>query len=388
MSILRMSAAARKAASLVGGPTPYGEINWCLRWCVRHVYNFWGACRWGGNGRAWAINYWYAAKNWGRVVETSDPHKIPAGAMTFSKGAPKYGHVFIADGKGGCYTTDYPRSRKIGHVPIDQLMRAWGQRLLGYIEVTGEGFDLRDSVAPVASASDSPTVFDVSFWNVASPRWYTAWGPRAKGIAVEITGDEVGTEASVHTFAEVYSETQAATIRNALGRGFVRVSGRAGLELFYDASKWRLERKVHEGGYLSRIQGRYALVVHLERIDTGQHVAFVLTHGPVQSDSLKAAFGRWHARLLSQVDGPIVALGDYNRNTKSPRSEMERLGYRDMREQAPIINESSDEFPSRGWNLSDIYTIPSKARITGGEIDHTSARLSDHRRIEARVVIP
>lgn len=231
------------------------------------------------------------------------------------------------------------------------------------------------------------TVFDVSLWPQAAPRWFgVAWAPRAKGIAAEVNGDEMGSEASVHGFTEVYSEEQAKTFVDALP-GFARVSGRAGLELFYDASKWRLERAVHEGGYFSRIQGRYALVVHLERIDTGQHVAFVLTHGPVQSNTLKAAFGRWHARLIGQIDGPVVAFGDYNRNSKSPRTELEALGFRDMRWQAAIANESAHEFPSEGWDLADIYTIPSKARITGGEIDLTSARLSDHRRIEARVVI-
>lgn len=234
-----------------------------------------------------------------------------------------------------------------------------------------------------ASSERQATVFDVSFWNVASPRWYTAWRPRADGIGAQIRG-----EASVYGFAEVYTEAQAGDLQDALGAYFVRVPGRAGLEFFYDLQKWSLQRTVYKGGYFSRIQGRYALVVHLTRKETGQHVAFVLTHGPVQSDSLKRAFGKWHAALVGDVEGPVVALGDYNRNTDSPRKELEALGYRDMREQAAIANESADEFPSEGWNLSDIYTIPARARITGGEIDLTSSTLSDHRRIEARVVIP
>lgn len=140
----RMWEAAVRAASLVGGWTPFRQTNWCLHWCCRTVYGHNGPYRWGGNGKPWAINYWDAAKRWGRVVRTSDPHSIPAGAMTFSKGAVKYGHVFIADGHGGCYTTDFPRKRKIGHVSIDALMRAWGHTLLGYIEVTGDGVDFRN----------------------------------------------------------------------------------------------------------------------------------------------------------------------------------------------------------------------------------------------------
>ena len=59
-----------------------------------------------------------------------------------------------------------------------------------------------------------------------------------------------------------------------------------------------------------------------------------------------------------------------------------------MRHQAAIANEGAYEFPSKKWNLSDIYTIPAKARITGGQVDLTPARLSDHRRLEARVVVP
>lgn len=232
-----------------------------------------------------------------------------------------------------------------------------------------------------APTQDALTVFDVSFWNVASPRWYTPWKPRVPGISDEIRG-----EASIQTFAEVYDEQQAADIQAALGAEYTRVSGRAGAELFYDSTRWSLERPAKS--YASGIQGRYATVVHLRRIATGQHVAFVVTHGPVTFASLKAKFGTWLSRLLSQIDGPIVLAGDFNRNTKSPRTEVERLGYRTMRAQAAIANESADEFPSEGWNLSDIYTIPSKARITGGQIDLTAARLSDHRRLEARVVIP
>jgi hypothetical protein len=139
-----MTTAANRADNLVGGPTPHGESGWCLEWCVRTVYNISGPYRWGGNGANWAINYWLAAKKYGRVVETNDPTRIPRGAMTFSKGASKYGHVFIALGDGLCASTDYPTPRKIGMVRITDLLFGWGHRLLGYIEITGDGVDLRD----------------------------------------------------------------------------------------------------------------------------------------------------------------------------------------------------------------------------------------------------
>lgn len=140
----RMSSAAVRAESLVGHSTPHGEAGWCLEWCVRNVYAIGGPYRWGGNGRAWAINYWLAAKKWGRVVETSDPTRVPRGAMTFSKGSSKYGHVFIALGEGRCASTDYPTPRRIGRPRITDLLAGWNHKLLGYIEVTGDGVDLRD----------------------------------------------------------------------------------------------------------------------------------------------------------------------------------------------------------------------------------------------------
>jgi hypothetical protein len=235
-----------------------------------------------------------------------------------------------------------------------------------------------------ATVTDPVTVFDVSFWAQAAARWFgVPWANRAKGIAKEIQGDEAGSEASVHAFTEVYGEDQAATIADALP-GFQRVPGRAGLELFYDASKWAQTREAKS--YASGVQGRYALVVHLTRKTTGEHVAFVVTHGPVTYNNLKARFGAFLGRLLADIDGPVVLCGDFNRNTKSPRTEVERLGYRTMREQAAVANEGAYEFPSKRWNLSDIYTIPSQVRITGGEIDLTSSLLSDHRRLEARCV--
>ena len=143
---LTMSAAAVRAETLVGGSTPHGESGWCLEFACRTVYGHNGPYKWlGGNPRVpWAASYWAGAKRYGRVVQTSDPTRIPRGAMTFSKGSSKFGHVFIALGDGWCASTDYPTSRKIGRIRITDLMTGWGHKLLGYIEVTGDGVDLRD----------------------------------------------------------------------------------------------------------------------------------------------------------------------------------------------------------------------------------------------------
>lgn len=225
------------------------------------------------------------------------------------------------------------------------------------------------------------TVFDVCNWNVASPRWYTPWAPRAAGIGKEIQG-----EASVYGFQEIYAEDQAATVQSALGSAFRRVSGHAGLEFFYDATKWKLDRSAN---YSSGIQGRCALVVHLIRKDTKQHVAFLVTHAPALYPSLREKFGQWLGKLIVQIDGPLVVMGDFNtgKDNLSPRANVRARGYRDMRDQAKIVNGREPEFPNKKSSLADIFTIPSKARIISGEIDLTAARLSDHRRLEVRIVI-
>lgn len=243
---------------------------------------------------------------------------------------------------------------------------------------------------PSAPKAGTATTFDVSFWNIASPKWYTPWRPREADIIREIRGQEAGTEASVWGFAEIYSEEQARTLDKAFNGKFERVPGRAGLEFWYNPAYWVEERPGKS--YASGVQGRYALVTHLTRKATGQHVAFVTIHGPVTYDSLKTKYGQWLVKLLGQIDGPIVLMGDANRSveTKSPRKEIRAAGFRDFRELAAVENESAYEFPSKKWNLSDIWIDTNDKyddKITGGEVDLTTAKPSDHRRIEARVRI-
>lgn len=251
---------------------------------------------------------------------------------------------------------------------------------------------LTDKVPTVTTPKPGTvTVFDVSFWAQARERWYTPWAPRAADIIREIRGAEDGSEASVWGFTEVYEQAQVDTLEQAFSPwDFNRVAGRAGLEFWYNADKWVEERPPKS--YPSGVQDRWALVTHLTRKSTGQHVAFVTFHGPITYDSLKTKYGQWLVRLLGQIDGPILLMGDANRSVedKSPRKEIRAAGYRDMRDQARITNSGADEFPSKGWNLSDIWTDLNdshKDTIVGGQIDLTTAKPSDHRRIEATVKV-
>ncbi len=249
-----------------------------------------------------------------------------------------------------------------------------------------------DAAAP--AAQDLRTVFDLSFWGQAYAPWFgKAWAPRSAGIIRELRGAEVGTEASVHVFTEVFTTEQVATITKALGPDFRRANratakgGPAGLEIFYaDAGKWDLERT--PAGYRAGIANRGAFITHLTREQTGDHVAIVAAHGPIKAEAGnagKARYSRWLAELVSDVDGPVVIPGDFN---QMPMEPLRALGFRDLKEQAAIANEWLRETPSRGKDYSTILTIPSQARITGGQIDNTSLELSDHRRIEARIVLP
>lgn len=164
-----MSDAAKRAKAKVGRANALGM---CLAECINPAYNspysIPGPWRWGGNGKAWAINFWLAAVAHGKVLKTSDPKKIPAGALGFmvknaDKGKAKpggAGHVFIGAGGGYAYSTDRPSNRKWGRVTIDSIESAWGMTLVGYVLVTADGYTLTDkptSKPPVADWSKPDT---------------------------------------------------------------------------------------------------------------------------------------------------------------------------------------------------------------------------------------
>lgn len=176
-----MSQAAARAKAKVGKSN---EIDGCLAECVNPAYNSpydipspWG---WGGNGRTWAINYWLNAVARGKVVKTSDPNSIPAGALAFmvdnaDKGKAKpagAGHVFIGAGSGYAYSTDRPKNGKWGKVTIGSIESAWAKTLVGYIEVTGDGYTLTDKapVLPAVTAKTEKWTVDVNPGTVLNGR--------------------------------------------------------------------------------------------------------------------------------------------------------------------------------------------------------------------------
>lgn len=137
-----MTAAGNRAKSLVGHAN---RVGYCLAECVRTVYDIDGPYHWGGNGQPWAINYWLSAVSRGKVVRTSDPKKVPFGAMLFFDSTRNRAeHVAIGAGGGYCFSTDFPRTGRWGKAKISSIESAWGMHLVGYILVTGDGITLTD----------------------------------------------------------------------------------------------------------------------------------------------------------------------------------------------------------------------------------------------------
>jgi hypothetical protein len=251
------------------------------------------------------------------------------------------------------------------------------------------GFNGNDIVNPsvvynyAAAAPNQPTVFDVCVWNIARPRWYTPWRGRAAEIARELND-----EASVYCFQELFEAEQIVSVKAALPR-CQQFTGPAGLEFFFDSDKWAY---VSGANLYSGIARRYAQKVTLRRISTGKLVDFFNIHAPIEAegDTAKERYGAWLAGHVRAASNPVVIAGDFNSSEGySPKREVRALGYIGYKEQAAITNEATKEFMPSGKDLCDIRTRPAgPADIVGGEVDvSTNSLESDHRRIEARVVL-
>jgi len=157
-----MSEALTRAKHLDGHRNEFGM---CLAE-VAEIFGLTGPFRWGGNGRAWAINFWLAAVEHGKVVKTSDPAKVPAGAMLFHAPRPgaksvggRAGHVAIGAGGGKEYSTDQPHDGRRGKVSIRSVEKAWGKKLLGYIVMTGDGITLTDRPGSISTDRMDPAAY-------------------------------------------------------------------------------------------------------------------------------------------------------------------------------------------------------------------------------------
>jgi hypothetical protein len=264
-----------------------------------------------------------------------------------------------------------------------------GSHLHLEVRKAGGGYNSRDILNPKivygATASSAPIPKPLSIpvcvWNIARPRWYTPWKDRAAEVQREIKG-----EAKVYMFQELFDSAPIATVAAVLPN-CTRVPGRAGLEFFFDKSVFRL---LNHWDHYSGIANRWAQEIELEDIATGIRISFLNCHAPIKAEgsSAKAAYGRWVVRLEAKTQYKTVIAGDFNApdDSYSPKKEIRAAGYIGFKEQASITNESTREFIPKRQDLCDIRTR--KGRISGGEVDvSTNSLESDHRRIEATVVI-
>jgi endonuclease/exonuclease/phosphatase family metal-dependent hydrolase len=235
------------------------------------------------------------------------------------------------------------------------------------------------------------TVFDHGHMNVASrkPGWFPVpWEDRQAAIGAALKN----ADCSIITVNETHYKQQTADILAGLGPSWVHQSSPIGNDIFYKASAWQFNHGYQYKEYSLGAQDRFAGVLHLIRVSTGQRLAVVNTHLPYGSASLRTTAARNLAELLADVDDPIVLSGDFKNEAfaaGTPHQVMRKAGYEWMREQAPITNGSSAEFPKKGQWLCDIATDRDRkngaARITGGALMLTGPKLSDHRLLKVRV---
>lgn len=160
--------AAARAKAKVGKSNAVGM---CAHEVIVNIFGIPGPWKWGGNGSAWAVNYFKGAQ---KVVKTSDPAKIPAGAMAFfdaragaTTNGGKAGHVAVGAGGGYIYSTDLPKSGKWGKVKITDVQRLWGKKLLGYVLVDGMGYTLTDKPKPKPKPKPVTPWFILGQWSLA-----------------------------------------------------------------------------------------------------------------------------------------------------------------------------------------------------------------------------
>lgn len=394
-----MSTALRRAKALVGKPN---KVGYCLAECVA-LFGLVGPWRWGGNGRAWAYNYWLAAVSHGKVVKTNNPALIPEGAMTFFAPRPgakdtngRAGHVAIKVGASDVISTDRPRTGRWGRVSIASIQKAWGKPLLGYIITTGEGVTLTDKT----SAPPKVKMLESSLFTLNAHSKYPGWVARAGIIALRA----IRSDASFLVFAELY-EKQRPALDRLLADKYVLVAVNGGRCIYARRGRWALvpdsQRDFRVGPFRKRCVG-----VKLRHVETGKYLNVIGAHlsWKIPDGVLR---GKETKSLIAQVKAAYPAnrtlyAGDWNSSRKlgvrkadQVGTEMAKRGYRDaITDVAKPVNANYNS-ANRG-----LHPAPKDGvhldRVFGGDLHFTSWRLdayappygSDHFGIAVRFEFP
>lgn len=245
-----------------------------------------------------------------------------------------------------------------------------------------QGIQWAKGFLAVESPVPEKLTITVANFNVGSPKWFGPWDSRKEGIKAVVKA----LSPDVLVCQETHFSYMTADILAALGPDYAHVSSPVGTDLFYRKDKFSQTQPYVE--YSMKVQGRVAGVLHLKDRATRKDFTIIGTHAPAKVPSYRTIFERNLCKLVPQVTGARVVVGDLNttKYSNAPRKGLGSLGFSSERQQAAIANEGSPEFPGKGW-LSGIYTKPSEAKITGGQLHLTSPRLSDHRPFVARIEI-
>lgn len=228
--------AAARAAAKIGKPNEYGM---CLKEQVA-IHGIPGPYGWGGNGKAWAYNYWLHAVEHGKVVKTSDPMKVPKGALLFHAPRPgattnggKAGHVATSAGDGYEYSTDQPKDGRWGKVKIAAVEKAWGKKLVGYIIVTGDGVRLMPDptpAKPAAPKTEPDLWFGLDFRNLAG---FNDHGAKTFDTRIPNIIDDIATvNRAVVCVAELPNPKVAGFTKRMKAIGYTRAAGDLGRHIY------------------------------------------------------------------------------------------------------------------------------------------------------------
>jgi hypothetical protein len=145
--------ALKKAAS---------TTRWAIGMCDNFVANMFG---YSSSGYPTAANHWNS-------IPAQDKHpgdtNAPAGALVFWGGGA--GHVAIADGSGGVFSTDYPTSGEVSHVAQSTITKQWGKPYLGWSlpvfqgqvgTISDAGFKIPGTGVTVPTPGGSSAVLDM-----------------------------------------------------------------------------------------------------------------------------------------------------------------------------------------------------------------------------------
>jgi endonuclease/exonuclease/phosphatase family metal-dependent hydrolase len=230
----------------------------------------------------------------------------------------------------------------------------------------------------------APTIIKHMNWNVGSPKFFGPWEPRRDGFAMVFGA----WKPDVLVCQETHYSYQTTDILNWLGKDdYIHHSSPVGNDIFRKGDTTDMGSPPFKE-YSLGVQNRWAGVLHLT--SNGHPFVVIASHFPALVPYYRTIAAKRFVTLYNQVTGgPRIVSADMNNESKdaSPHKELQAAGLTGIKDQCAVVNESQPEFPSKDKWLADVMTKVREAQIKSGQLILTSARLSDHRPIWARIQI-